>query len=262
MENIMKSVTVHRYKSPAHSHFTLIELLVVIAIIAILAAILLPVLQSARERGRASACSNNEKQIGMAHQQYISNTEYLIPYTNISPTMSDPASNYQWPGYFIDYKFLERKVFRCNSLIETYLARPQDAGSCLYTGYGYAYTGAGSGRFVCGVDLKKTLGVAENRSARKASLVRYPSLMYSNMDSARLSKYGLSGSYRFDYSNTHMPPGDMDRNSPGYPDPRHSKGINILFVDGHVENRKATKANPYLELGTGWQKVQWTGWKR
>ena len=260
MEDIMKSVNNHQYKS--HSHFTLIELLVVIAIIAILAAILLPVLQSARERGRASACSNNEKQIGMAHQQYISNTEYLIPYTNISPTMSDPASNYQWPGYFIDYKFLERKVFRCNSLIETYLSRLQDSGSCLYTGYGYAYTGAGSGRFVRGEDLKKTLGVAENRSARKASLVRYPSLMYSNMDSARLSNYGLSGSYRFDYSNTHMPPGDMDRNSPGYPDPRHSKGINILFVDGHVENRKATKANPYRELGTGWQLVQWTGWKR
>ncbi|MBO5668314.1 MAG: DUF1559 domain-containing protein [Lentisphaeria bacterium] len=50
--------------------FTLIELLVVIAIIAILAAILLPALNSARETARETTCTNNFKQIGLAHAQY------------------------------------------------------------------------------------------------------------------------------------------------------------------------------------------------
>ncbi|MBR2632214.1 MAG: prepilin-type N-terminal cleavage/methylation domain-containing protein, partial [Lentisphaeria bacterium] len=60
---------------PSISHckkasFTLIELLVVIAIIAILAAILMPALSSARERGKQSTCTNNLGNMGRAMFMY------------------------------------------------------------------------------------------------------------------------------------------------------------------------------------------------
>ena len=99
--------------------FTLIELLIVIAIIAILAAMLLPALNKAREKAYSIACLNNLKQLGAGIAMYANESDDMLPYS----TYCDPSVSSK-PQFRYRPFYSARNIFECDNLGRLFGAPP------------------------------------------------------------------------------------------------------------------------------------------
>lgn len=187
--------------------FTLIELLVVIAIIAILASLLLPSLNMARDRAKSINCVNNLKQLGLGMQTYRTDYGMLpAPWTSNGP----PAKI--WRGDILpyinkgQYENDPNGYARCN----TYICPLQEPKS----------TGLRMASYVMNAGFSTVTNRTDRELARKTKVL----ILESNVPySYAMSPYTHNGYQWCDWGKITLA---FDK--------RHHKKMNMLMTDGHV----------------------------
>jgi prepilin-type processing-associated H-X9-DG protein len=197
------------------SGFTLVKLLVIVAVIALLLAMLLPVLSRAGEKGRASSCVSNLRQIGIALAAYADESAERYPFAagELAWDSLDPLSgSHCWMQQLTRYVG-NRKTYRCPS---------DDISEFSYfLSARAAYIAAGNWR-----------ASTDRRGITQASAFVLAGDTFSSVAS-NLTTFASFDCDKDDYSQNCV--GGPLNGSPWKEWRRHSGGQNILFTDGHVQ---------------------------
>ena len=201
--------------------FSLIELLIVIAIIAILAAMLLPALNKAREKSMATACSSNLRQMGQVFQMYTDTYDDWLP-----PSVDYSGTYNRWQSYL--YSFFKPEVPLAQENWHT------NSPARLGTPYAFFRCPSQKLEFACqhfGINHYVNGAAAPNDGIRTLKKLSRPSARMLVMDCGTLNGKNSGGTdITQDYSL-----GMYQAGGRLYIGRRHNDGPDILYCDGHVD---------------------------